>query len=144
MVLGGLVAGPALLAMGLITGKKADEKMEVAKANQAQAAEICQELSNAAFRCNAIRRRTTMYYAFLSRLDTRFAPLVFHLEDVLKDEGDDYSKYTPEAKQVVLRAATMAGTVKSLLDTPILTEDGALTDESMTLMESLGVKLLEA
>lgn len=41
MVLGGLVAGPALLAMGLITGKKADEKMEVAKANQAQAAEIC-------------------------------------------------------------------------------------------------------
>ncbi len=144
MVLGGLVAGPALLAMGLITGKKADEKMEVAKANQAQAAEICQELSNAAFRCNAIRRRTNMYYAFLSRLDTRFAPLVFHLEDVLKDEGDDYSKYTPEAKQVVLRAATMAGTVKSLLDTPILTEDGALTDESMALMESLGVKLLEA
>ena len=45
---------------------------------------------------------------------------------------------------IVLRAATMAGTVKSLLDTPILTEDGAITIESEKLAESLGVKLLSA
>lgn len=143
IVLGGLVAGPALLVMGLITGKKAEEKLEVAKANSAQANEICQELTNAAFQCDAIRRRTIMLYAFLARLDARFIPLIFQLEDVLKEEGDDYAEYSPEAKSIVLRSATMAGTVKSMLDTPILTEDGALTDESEKLMESLGVKLLE-
>ena len=38
----------------------------------------------------------------------------------------------------------MAGSVKSILDTPILTEDGALTDESQKLVESLGVRLLES
>lgn len=144
MVLGGLVAGPALLAMGLITGKKAEEKLEVAKANQAQAEEVCAELSVVTFQCDAIRRRTSMFYAFLARLDARFIPLVFKLEDVLKNEGVDYSQYSPEAKRAVLQAATMAGSVKSLLDTPILTEDGGLTDESTALMESLGVKLLEA
>ena len=144
MVLGGLVAGPALLAMGLITGKKAEEKLEVAKANQAQAEEVCAELSVVTFQCDAIRRRTSMFYAFLARLDARFIPLVFKLEDVLKNEGVDYAQYSPEAKRVVLQAATMAGSVKSLLDTPILTEDGGLTDESTALMESLGVKLLEA
>ena len=142
MVLGGLVAGPALLVMGLITGKKADEKLEVALANSAQADEICQELENAAFQCDAIRRRSSMFYAFLARLDARLMPLVFSLEDVLKNEGTDYSLYSPEAKRTVLRAATMAGTVKSLLDTPILTEEGAITVESEKLMDSLGVKLL--
>lgn len=85
-----------------------------------------------------------MFYAFLARLDARLVPLVFRLEDVLEEEGVDYSRYSDEAKSVVLRAATMAGSVKSILDTPILTEDGALTDESQKLVESLGVRLLES
>lgn len=143
MVLGSIVAGPALLVMGLIAGKKADEKLEVAKSNSAQADQICEELGNATFKCNAIRRRSDMFYAFLARLDAKLVPLVFRLEDVLAQEGFDYSQYSQDAKSVVLRAATVAGSVKSLLDTPILTEDGALTVESEQLAASLGVKLLE-
>lgn len=143
MVLGGLVAGPALLVMGLIAGKKAEEKLEVAKANIAQAREMCAELANAAYQCDAIRRRTMMLYSFLARLDAQFAPLVFSLEEVVEREGVDYAQYSQDAKSVVLRSATMAGTIKSMLDTPILDEDGALTDESEALMESLGVRLLQ-
>lgn len=144
VVLGGLVAGPALLVMGLITHKKAEEKLEVAKGNDAQANEICVELDNLAFQCDAVRRRTNMFYTFLARLDARFIPLIFQLENVLETEGEDYSQYSQNAKSVVLRAATMAGTVKSLLDTPILTEDGALTTESKNLVETLTVKLFNA
>lgn len=143
MVLGGIVAGPALLVMGLITGKKADEKLEVAKANSAQADEVCCELDNAAFKCDAIRRRTAMFYTFLARIDARFMAEVFKLEDVLEREGEDYAAYSQESKRTVLKAATLAGTAKALLDTPILSEDGALTEESAKLVESLGVKLLE-
>ena len=33
--------------------------------------------------------------------------------------------------------------MKAILDTPILTDEGALTEESSALMESLGVKLAE-
>ena len=84
-----------------------------------------------------------MFYAFLARLDARFMPLVMRLEDVLRDEGTDFSRYSDEAKRVVLRSATLAGSVKALLDTPILTEDGALTPESEGLVESLGARLLE-
>ena len=63
---------------------------------------------------------------------------------VLAKEGVDYSQYSKEAKSTVLRSATIASSVKALLDTPILSEDGALTPESEELVESLGVKLLEA
>lgn len=141
MVLGGLVAGPALLVMGLIAGKKADQKLEKALANKAQAEEICCELDHVAFQCNAIRRRTNMFYTFLARLDSRFIPLIFQLEQVLEDEGIDYSQYSSEAKKTVLRAATLAGSVKSILDTPILTEEGSLTLESEKLAETLGATL---
>lgn len=143
MVLGGLVAGPALLVMGLITSKKAEEKLEIAKANNAQANEICEELGNAAFQCDAIRRRTYMFYSFLARLDTRFVPLVFKLEDVLKNEGTDYTFYSEESKRIVLQTATLAGSIKAILDTPILTEEGALTEESFKLTESLGLSFKE-
>lgn len=144
VVLGGIVAGPALLALGLITGKKADEKLEVALENSAKADELCTELGNLAFQCDAIRRRADMFHSFLARLDARFVPLVFQLEGVLDSEGDDYAQYSPEAKSTVLRAATLAGTIKAILDTPILAEDGALTVESQALASELGVKLLEA
>ena len=144
MVLGGLVAGPALLAMGLIVGKKADEKLEIAKENSAQADVICEELDRFACQCDAIRRRANMFYTMLARLDARFTPAVFRLEAVLDEEGVDYSQYSQDAKSAVLRAATLAGSIKSLLDTPILTEDGALTPESEGLLDTLGVKLLEA
>lgn len=141
MVLGGFVVGPALLAMGLITGKKASEKLDTAKKNAAEAEKICTEITDAAFKCNAIRRRTVMLYTFLTRLDARLIPLVSELCQVLEDEGTDYRTYSPEAKSTVLRAATMAGSVKAVLDTPILSEDGALTDESAELLASLGATL---
>lgn len=139
MVLGGLVAGPALLVMGLIANKKAEEKLEIAKGNAAQANEIVAELRNASFQCDAIRRRTYMFYSFLARLDARFLPLVFEMEDIIAKEGEDYSLYAPESKKIIIQAATTAGSIKALLDTPILTEEGNLTDESMRLTESMGV-----
>ena len=142
-VLGGFVAGPALLVMGLVAGKKAGEKLEVARGNDAKANEICAELANATFQCDAIRRRTYLFYTQLARLDARFLPLVFQLEDVLEREGDDYAQYSKEAKGVVLRCATTAGSIKAILDTPILTEDGALTDASLRLTETIGINLSE-
>jgi len=141
VVLGGIIAAPALLVMGLITGKKAEEKLEVARANEAQAAEVCAELSNAAYQCDAIRRRTYMFYTMLARLDARFINEIFLLEKVLETEGDDYSLFSKEAKSVVLRCATMAGSVKAILDTPILSEDGSLTDDSLRLTETIGMSL---
>lgn len=143
MVLGGIVAGPALLVMGLITGKKADQKLEVAKEDRAKADQMCAELDHLAFQCDAIRRRTYLFYALLSRLDARLVPLVIQLEDVLATEGEDYRQYSNEAKSVVLRSATLAGSVKAVLDTPILTAEGALTDNSERVLELVGAKLEE-
>lgn len=136
-VLGGLVAGPALLVMGLVTGAKAGKNFENAKANAAVATETCEQLETGAVQCVAIRRRTYMFYTLLARLDAYFLPLLYKMQEVVETEGTDYAQYTPESKKIVASAAALAATVKSVLDTPILSEDGSLTDASAVLEGNL-------
>ena len=82
-----------------------------------------------------------MFYNLLARLDAYFLPLVYKLEDIFKEEGDDYRQYKPESKKAVASCASIAVTIKSVLDTPLLTEEGALTEESETIVGSAGAVL---
>lgn len=129
-VLGGLVAGPALLVMGVILGARAGKAVEDAKMNAAEANVACEQLETGALQCVAIRRRTDVFYSLLTRLDAYLLPLVYQMETIIKTEGNDYRMYSKESKAAVLAAASTAVTVKAVLDTPILTDDGMLTDES--------------
>ena len=129
-VLGGLVAGPALLVMGLIGGAKASKELENARANQAQAQVICEELHQGGLACEAIQRRCNMFYNLLARLDAYFLPLEYRMEDIVESEGEDYRQYHPESKKTVAACAAAVSSIKAVLDTPLLTEDGSLTEES--------------
>ena len=136
-VLGGLVAGPALLVMGIIVGAKAGKNLEDAKANASKANEICEQFENGITQCIAIRRRTYMFYNLLARLDAYLMPLAYKMENIIKNEGTDYSLYSIESKKAISCAASAAGTVKAVLDTPILTEDGGLTEKSESVVTAL-------
>lgn len=141
MVLGGLVAGPALLVMGLITGAKSQEKLDQALINKAQAEEIMEALHVASDQCSAIHRRAYLFYSLLAHLDTYLLPLVWQMEDIIAKQGTDYRTYSPESKKVIMAAASNAGSVKAVLDVPILTDDGSLTEQSGEIVDKIG-KLL--
>ena len=132
-VLGGLVAGPALLVMGLITGAKAGKNLETARINAAQATETCEQLETGAVQCIAIRRRTMLFYSLLARLDALFLPLIHGLEQIVAEEGTDYRTYSKQSKKLVASAASVAVSVKAVLDTPLLSDAGELTNESETI-----------
>lgn len=129
-VLGSFVAGPALMVMGFVVGDAARKNLEKARTNLAEAERIAGELNTAALQCEVIRRRTYMFYNLLARLDARFMPLLYRMEDILQNEGDDYRQYSPESKKTVAACAGIAVTIKYVLDTPLLTDDGLLTPES--------------
>ena len=129
-VLGGLVAGPALMVMGMITSLKSHENLEKALSNKAQSEEITASLDAASVQCSAIRRRTYMLYNVLAHLDSLFLPQVWNMEDIVREEGDDYRAYKQESKKAVAIAASTACSIKAVLDTPILTEEGELTEAS--------------
>ncbi len=130
VVLGGLVAGPALLVMGLVAGHAAKKELEQARTNLAEATQVAAQLDTASLQCETIRRRTYMFYHLLARLDAYFLPLIFQMEDVFQTEGDDYRSYSDDAKKVIASAASIAVSIKSVLDTPLLTDDGLLTEDS--------------
>ena len=138
VVLGGLVAGPALMVMGMITGAKSQEKLENALSNKAQADEIVESLNTASVQCSVIRRRTYMFYNLLAHLDSLFLPQIWKMEDIIDNEGIDYRMYLPESKKAIAAAASTACTIKSVLDTPILTTEGELTEASEKITGEIG------
>ena len=85
--------------------------------------------------CIAIRRRTNMFYSVLARLDSYMLPLNDQLEKIIATEGTDYSMFSLESKISVAAAASMAGSIKAVLDTTILNADGELTEESKMILE---------
>jgi len=52
----------------------------------------------------------------------------------LEVEGTDYSQYSPESKKTIAAVVSTVGSIKSVLDTTILTESGDLTGESEKLL----------
>lgn len=136
-VLGGMVAGPALAILGIVMSAKASKKLDEAYSNKAEAQKIAAELNTATVMCNGIRRRAYLFQRLLIKCDTIFSPLLYEMEKIQVISGVDYNKYTIEQKQTIARALSLAGTIKAILDTPILTEEGNLTSES----EKIGIDI---
>ena len=76
-----------------------------------------------------------MYYSLLVRLDSYLLPLQYQMEEIIEKEGLDYSQYSLESKKSIAALVSTIGSIKAVLDTPILTEEGSLTDESALLLE---------
>lgn len=134
-VLGGVVAGAAILVMGVILGATAGANLEHAKSNAMESDETIQQFCVGIEQCIAIRRRTDMFYTVLARFDSLFRPMIERMERIIGEEGTDYSQYCFESKKAIAEAASMAVTIKSIIDTPILTEDGSLTEVSEDRLE---------
>ena len=112
--------------------------MMVLGGNKAQADEIVESLHAASYQCSAIRRRSYMFYNLLAHMDSYFLPQVWKMQDIVASEGIDYRAYTPQSKKCIATAASTACTIKAILDTPILTAEGELTEASQKLIGEIG------
>jgi hypothetical protein len=133
-VLGGLVAGPALAVMGFVAGAKAAENKEAAYSNLAKARAYEEEVETMRVLCKAIRMRANMFELLLVRLDAILVPLTEQLAHIIQKRGEDYTQYKKKEKAVVGASLAVAKAMKTVLDTPILTEAGELTEQSRALI----------
>ena len=129
-VLGGLVAGPALAVLGFVVGAKASANRDNAYSNLARARKHEEEMKTVCSLCKGIRKRATMFQNLLVKMNTIFEPLIYSLEHTIEEKGVDFSLYPPQAKENIAAGLAVAGAIKAILDTPILTKDGRLTKES--------------
>ncbi|MBR6664954.1 MAG: hypothetical protein IKL22_04455 [Lachnospiraceae bacterium] len=140
-VLGGLVAGPALAVLGFVVGAKASKNLDEAYANWAKAKEFEEEMNAVADLCNGIRRRSAMFNRFLIRLQTVFDPLIYEMTQIIENKGTDFRVFSEDEKKCIASAMSLAGAIKAILDTPILDDEGNMTEESGFVISSMQKKV---
>lgn len=126
MVLGGIVAGPALAVFGHILGNKGEEALNNAKANMEQAITLRDQAELMAAKLKAVEEITALANTTFSKVSSQLRRAVSELKKVIESNGEDFSNYTDESKGTVLRSVKFVQLLKAMIDTPILAEDGNL------------------
>lgn len=127
-ILGGIIAGPALLIAGGIFGAKAEEILNNAKSNLSEVKKIKVELETAELELNAIKEKTIQ----MSNLIKKLAFLLKSSNEAMRQvvqRSTDWRIYSEEEKNIVTVAIKNAQILKKVMDIPLLTEEGKLSDE---------------
>lgn len=135
-ILGSVVAGPALLAIGTIMGVKANQNLINAYSNLSKVREAEIEVNDLVATCNEIANRANLITSALDKLNIIVVPKINNLSRIIKEEGTDYSKYSATAHQEITTLLSLIKVIKTILDTAILTDEGALTEESRSVLEA--------
>lgn len=126
MVLGGMVAGPALAVAGFVLASAAEKKKDAAYSNLSKAKAI-RESNNAIINkltlisksIDSLRECINLLIAdYLYKFNKSLAKLV--------EQNNDYSTYNKEEKELVHISLNTAQTVKNLIIAPVLDEKGEL------------------
>ena len=140
-VLGGMVAAPALLVIGLVSDSKASAKLDTAKANLAEAKTIAEGLKNMEIMAYAISRRAQMFNRLLMKLDSYLTPLVYEMENIIASKGEDFSKFDENEQEAIAKAVSLVKSVKTILDTPIIDDNGGVTEQSLFVAQDINTNI---
>ena len=122
-VLGGVIGAPVLAVLGIFVSSSASRNLEDAKSNKAQALQFAKQIETGVSLCNVLHDANN------------------GMRTAINTYGTDYRRFSEGAKKVTASAASLAKAVKTILDTPILTEDGQLTPESLNAANSVRAAL---
>lgn len=131
VVLGTLVAGPALLVLGGVLGARASKKLDDSKANLEKAKTFQSEANLVIEKLKAIVEVTCVGHDLMKKLKRLFSEINKNLLHTIEQKGEDFAMFDDDAVNVVFRAVTIAQLVKAVIDTPILNEDGSLAERSL-------------
>ncbi len=126
MVLGGIVAGPALAIFGHVLGNKGEEALNTARSNLEQAQTIRDQAELMVGKLKAIKEVTGLANSTFSTVSSQLRRAISELKKLLEAQGDDFRGYPEESKVVVFRSVKFAQLLKAMIDTPILDQDGNL------------------
>jgi len=134
-VLGGIVAGPVLAIGGMMLASKAEAAKEDAYSNIERANLASEEMKTAQVMTLAIQMRFQEIGGVLFELVTIFNSLLLDFEKLVSHETN-YSLYSEDNKKGVYTIASLAKTIKNILEAPLLNDEGNPTQESGEVIET--------
>lgn len=140
-ILGGIIAGPALLATGWMYNAHAKSKLENAYSNLAEARLISSEMNRASLELRHLDDVVNQTNNLLRKLNNEFRKSIQDI-DKLTSTKSEWKMYTREEKERVGKCVKYAQGVKLILDTPILTNDGNIDTKAKELIKDTSLKQL--
>ncbi len=134
-VLGGLVAGPALLIAGGLFAASAKEKLNNAKSNLAEARKISEELSAGEQQLKIISRYADELRILLEKNNALFKISIENMSKITCKKKE-WNMYSMEEKHQIASTVKQAVLLKGIIDTPLLTNDGILTTEIKNIIDT--------
>ena len=133
-VLGGLVAGPVLAVGGMALAAKARKNLAEARSNFAKAQKAASEMKAATTVVNGIRRVAEQFQDVIMGLDERFTRILDGLDALITKRRRrrvciNFAKLSEAEQRAVHFAYVFAQTLKIVLETPLLTQEGALSQD---------------
>lgn len=126
MVLGGIVAGPALAIFGHILGSKGETALNNARSNLEQAKTIREQAELMADKLQAIEQVTALANSTFSKVSAQLRHAVRDMKVAIEAHGEDYKTFPQDSRNVVLSSVKFAQLLKAMIDTAILDEQGNL------------------
>lgn len=142
------VAAPVILFTGISASMKADENLEKANTMYAEAEVASEKMKISETVCGAITEKSEMFDDLLGDLNKMFAECSGLLAGVVrKKEGRVFKKkltsedFSEEDLKLIAVTRALAGAVKSVIDTPILSKDGNISYEAEDVYDQTVEKL---
>ena len=142
------IAAPTLLFTGLSSSKKAYENLEKAITVYAEAEKACEKMKVSEMLCNGLSNRSEMFSKLLLNLDGMFAECSEMLNKIIREKEKIQSRnklnsndFTQGELELISVTRSLAGAIKTIIDTPILSKDGKMTNESKNVYDQTSNKL---
>lgn len=148
-VLGSIVAGPVLAIGGMMLASKAEEAKHNAYSNLSTAEVAAEQMETANVAAQGVHARIKEIHHVLGKLEDTFEPLLDGLQSLVTHSPKnwsgkiDYMKLPKEDQVGIMVSMMMAKTIKNVLETPILDEQGLITEASGVVIDTAHNNLLE-
>lgn len=136
------IAAPVVFFTGISASIKADENLEKANTMYAQSKAAASKMEISEELCKAITKRSEMFDELLVDLNGMFSECSELLAGVIKKKDGLILKkklkredFTKEEQELIMVTRSLAAAVKAVIDTPILSKDGNISDKAMNMYE---------
>ena len=142
LVLGGIVAGPALAIGGAIFASQAKKALNDSYGNYDKAKTFKAQAKTIGVALKAIFTRAVQLTELLQKLDVSFVGYISKMAGIINHKGTNWHEYTLSEQQEIFKCVQLAQTIKTILDASLLKQDGELEEATTQVLDN-GNKYLQ-
>ncbi|GAA7647780.1 hypothetical protein BTM240_10150 [Helicobacter pylori] len=135
VVLGGLVAGPALAILGVVNANEIEEKLEDVKAYHSQVEEAVKKADVIVDNLQAVRKMVDLFTRQIAKFDALLFSLSQDAIATMKKHNYNHSLYSQEERDQLCVTVSTLMTLSAFLKMPIMDEYQKLQEKAQRALE---------